>query len=89
MADSSGEPLGVNHVMERSVNMVAKLAFFSFILAWILTRAQCQPDILPSFTCSVHMYSAQGFESLHFLRLLVCSWALIKWPGIEKGAPAS
>lgn len=52
MTDAGVEALGVNHVVERSVNTVAKLAFFSFILAWILTRAQRQPDILPLVACS-------------------------------------
>jgi hypothetical protein len=40
MADVGHQPLGVNHVWERSVNAVAKLAFFSFILAWVLTRTR-------------------------------------------------
>ncbi len=40
MADDTHQPLGVNHVVERSTTQLAKLAFFSFILAWVLTRAQ-------------------------------------------------
>ena len=39
MADVGHQHLSVNHVWERSVNAVAQLAFLSFILAWVLTRA--------------------------------------------------
>ncbi len=60
MVNAGGEPLGVNHVVERSVNTVAKLAFFSFILAWILTRAQCQPSTLPFPACSTYTEPACG-----------------------------